>query len=326
MLLSALLIGGAFVLVGAWRGSKQAGWPMMGWVVLSLALVSPLCSLSVALFSMRVAQHLAITLVAAPLLAMALIRTRAVATAGIGTPVATFAILLWGWHVPPAYDATFNSDGVAYWSMHLSLAASATWFWAAMSRLLSARPLASAIGGFVTVIQMGVLGALLTFAPRPLYAAHQPQVTIPWGLTPLEDQQLGGLLMWVPGGMLFVAGLAAGAVFAWRASRQGVALDAVFTVALAVTAVLLTATMPTRSAFGKGNDSTTTSSAPSEGRSSAAPVGVLTTSSVTTGNSGPKVASRAAPEGADRRTRLLGLVCEGLAPSVRDECRAKSGM
>ena len=51
---------------------------------------------------------------------------------------------------------------------------------------------------------MGLLGALLPLAPRPLFAAHLG-TTAPWGLTPLEDQQLGGLLMWVPGGLVFTA-------------------------------------------------------------------------------------------------------------------------
>jgi putative membrane protein len=51
---------------------------------------------------------------------------------------------------------------------------------------------------------MSLLGALLTFAPHPLFAPHA-LTTEPWGLTPLADQQLGGAIMWGPGGLLFLA-------------------------------------------------------------------------------------------------------------------------
>ena len=71
-------------------------------------------------------------------------------------------------------------------------------------------------GGDGTSTSARVGGALLTFAPRPLYAVHAPDVTLPWGYTPLEDQQLGGLLMWVPGGLLFVLVLALGLALALR--------------------------------------------------------------------------------------------------------------
>jgi putative membrane protein len=325
-LLAGLVLLGVALLSVARLGRQEVRWPVAGWAVLSLALVSPLCSMSVALFSMRVTQHLVITLAAAPLLAIALMRLRAVAAAGVAAPVAAFAASLWGWHVPAAYDATFRPDGIAYWLMHATLAGSATWFWAALFRLAEMRPLAAATGGMVTAIQMGVLGALLTLAPRPLYAVHPAQVTLPWGLTPLEDQQLGGLLMWVPGGLLFLAVLAVGAALALRLPWREAARGATPVAVLATAAVLAAATMAPQRASAQGNDSASTSSAPSEGRSSAAPVGVLTTSSVTTGNSGPKAPSAPAPEGADRRTRVLGAVCEGVVPPVLMECRAKSGM
>ncbi|NKC33414.1 cytochrome c oxidase assembly protein [Falsiroseomonas selenitidurans] len=210
--LLATLLAGALAI--AWterRQGKAMAWPMAGWLVLALALVSPLCSASVALFSLRITQHLVISLAAAPLLAVAAMRLRGVARLGPGLPAIAFGALLWLWHLPGPYGATFAPDGVAYWLMHLSLAGAATWFWAALLRHGAARPLASAIAALSTAIQMGVLGALLTFAPRALYAVHGASVTGPWGLTPLEDQQLGGLLMWVPGGLLFLVVLAAAA-------------------------------------------------------------------------------------------------------------------
>ena len=72
---------------------------------------------------------------------------------------------------------------------------------------------------------MGLLGALLTLAPRPLFlAVHSAGVTSPWGLTPLADQQLGGLLMWVPGGLVFAAVCVAGLGPALRRAPGAMAL------------------------------------------------------------------------------------------------------
>lgn len=56
----------------------------------------------------------------------------------------------------------------------------------------------------MAMVQMGLLGALLTFTPQPLYAWHLV-TTEAWGLTPLEDQQLAGLVMWIAGGGFYLA-------------------------------------------------------------------------------------------------------------------------
>jgi putative membrane protein len=116
-----------------------------------------------------------------------------------------FGALLWFWHAPGPYAWTFESD-LAYWLMHISMIGAAVWFWTTVLAAAENR-----LGGFVaamaaTAIQMGLLGALITFAPRPLYAPHQ-LTTLAWGLTPLQDQQLGGVIMWVPAGAIFVFGL-----------------------------------------------------------------------------------------------------------------------
>lgn len=88
--------------------------------------------------------------------------------------------------------------------MHLSLLGAAAWLWRGLLVGARMRPEAALLAGLVTAAQMGALGAFLTFAPRALFAPHASS-TIAWGLTPLEDQQLGGLLMWVPGGIAFAA-------------------------------------------------------------------------------------------------------------------------
>ncbi len=296
--LITLLVAGALGTLVAMP--RRAVLPLLGWAVLAVALVSPICNLSVALFSARSGQHLLVALVAAPLLASGFARGRPMGTA---LPAFAFAAALWFWHAPITYAATFAPDGIAYWAMHGTLLGSAVWLWAA---LLRGRPEGAALAGIVTAIQMGVLGALLTFAPRVLYAAHDGGVTLPWGLTALEDQQLGGLLMWVPGGLLLGVVLAAGMARLLKPATLALAL------------LLLPAV-----AMAQGNDSTTAT----PGASSNAPVtvGVLTTNEVTTGASGPRRGGPPVREGADRRERVLGPVCEGLREPVLAECRAKSG-
>jgi putative membrane protein len=306
-LLAALGLG-AMLLAGATQGLPPArrAAVALGWALLCVAFVSPLCSLAVALFSARVAQHLLVVLVAAPLVAIAIPRMRGAMPAAL-----ILAALLWFWHLPRPYVASFDPDGIAWWWMHATLVAAALWFWAA---LRAAPPLHAALGGLVTGLQMGALGALLTFAPRPIYLPHAPDVTLPWGLTPLEDQQLGGLLMWVPGGLLLVATLLVILASVLRApvGRAGLA-------GLAVALLLPVA------AAAQGNDATTSGTTRGDTHT-AAPVGVLTTSAVTTGSSGPAEAAAQPAEGADRRTRVLGPVCRDLPGDVAASCRAKSGM
>jgi len=196
-LLLALLAAG---LLWGLRAAPGRAAFLTGWAVLALALVSPLCSLAVALFSARVGQHLLVMLVAAPLVAVGL-RARGVAPGELALATAAFAVPLWLWHLPAPYALTFRSDA-AWWAMHASLFASAAWLWHGVIR--SARLDAALLSGLATAAQMGALGAFLTFAPRPLFSPHA-LTTLPFGLTPLEDQQLGGLLMWVPGGIAFAA-------------------------------------------------------------------------------------------------------------------------
>jgi putative membrane protein len=196
--LAGILLAGALLGFAGVARARRGAW-LAGWSVVALATLSPLCNLSVALFSARVAQHLILLCVAAPLLALAW-PSRGPTPAGIAAAAFAFALALWTWHLPAPYALTFRSD-LAYWGMQASLVASAAWLWHGLLRA-AARPDAVLLAGLATAAQMGALGALLTFAPRPLFLPHA-FTTLPWGLTPLEDQQLGGLLMWVPGGLAF---------------------------------------------------------------------------------------------------------------------------
>jgi putative membrane protein len=188
----------------------------IGWAILAAALVSPLCNLSVALFSARVAQHMLLTLVAAPLIVLgqpgrmllpmlpkrASLHLPQVCGALSIAATAGFAVALWTWHLPGSYDATLRSD-VVYWSMHVTTLGTALLLWHALFDRFGGL-LSALLIGFGTTVQMSLLSALLTSAPRPLFVSHFG-TTWPWGLSPLEDQQLGGVIMWTVGGTLFTA-------------------------------------------------------------------------------------------------------------------------
>ena len=174
-----------------------------GWFILLLSFVSPLCNLSVALFSARVSQHMVIVLLAAPLIARGLVFApvdqRRAASAAWTTTIA-FAAVFWIWHSPAFYDATLRNN-LVYWLMHATTVATALALWTAV---FNSRALLAFLVLFVSGLQMSLLGALLTFAAVPLFSVHE-FTTAAWGLTWLQDQQLGGLVMWVPAGLLLTA-------------------------------------------------------------------------------------------------------------------------
>ncbi len=170
-----------------------------GCLVLAIALLSPLHSLAATRFWIHMVQLELLMLVAAPLLVLGIpLGTRPRQTSRAPTwpfrnaaPIVAsvlYAIALWGWHVPAFYEPGV-ANPVLQVAQHATLFLAALLFWGSVLR--------QAPGGIdvlcivVTMIHMGLLGALLTFAGRPLYA----------GFT-LEDQQLGGLIMWVPAGFL----------------------------------------------------------------------------------------------------------------------------
>lgn len=174
-----------------------------GWLVAAFALLSPLCALSVSLFSARIAQHMILLLVAAPLIALGWPRQGySRSTWPLWTASMAFMVSLWCWHMPTPYAATFTATGV-YWAMHVTLFGSGVALW---SELIHHPPRRTALVlavGLLSSVQMGLLGAVLALARRPLFYPHFTTTQI-WGLTPLQDQQLGGTLMWVPGILLFL--------------------------------------------------------------------------------------------------------------------------
>lgn len=208
----------------------QVGCFIGAMLSLIVALISPLDALGAALFSAHMVQHVLLFLVTPMLLAMSrpviaatwalpdsmrkrlLIAAhrqrvvRVVQSFGSNSIVVwmVFTGTLWIWHVPALYDAALRSDRF-HQIEHLSFLAAAFMFW---SWLLQSSAGRQARGGlavlfvFTSVIQSGLLGALLTFARAPLYEGHAP-FTEAWSLTGLEDQQLAGLIMWIPMGLWF---------------------------------------------------------------------------------------------------------------------------
>lgn len=209
--------------VSGWRAAAFA----TGWLALVIALVSPLHALGEALFSAHMAQHELLMTVAAPLLVLgrplvpALFALPPGARRGASewTQVPAFrrawgrltrpgsawllhAIAIWGWHLPRLYDATLRND-LVHTLQHLSFLGTALLFWwTVLHPSWSGRGLAM-LSLFTTMLQTGALGAILTVSSAVWYPPYAG-TTRAWGLTPLEDQQLGGLIMWIPGGAAYL--------------------------------------------------------------------------------------------------------------------------
>src|SRR4051812_19403944 len=221
----------------------------VGWLTLVLALVSPLHPLGEALFSAHMAQHEILMLIAAPLLVLsrplvaflwgmsfgwrrevgAWSKANVVQKgwSGLTDPMTAWwlhAIALWAWHAPPLFQATIGNAWI-HGAQHSSFLGTALLFWWALFYAQGEKNYGAGVFYiFTTAIHTGILGALLTFAPRlwyPAYAATAPA----WGLTPLEDQQIGGLIMWVPAGLIYIAaGLAMFAAWMRHSERRSAAM------------------------------------------------------------------------------------------------------
>jgi putative membrane protein len=220
----------------------------LGWLTLAAALVSPLHRLGGVLFTAHMAQHELLMAVAAPLLvlgrpivpflwALPISWRRTAGTVSATAPVkntwelmtlplvawGAHAVAIWAWHAPGLYQATLGSETM-HTLQHVSFLGTALLFWWALLRGREGRlgrP-AAVIYLFTTAVHTSLLGALLTFSERlwyPLYDA----TTGPWGLTSLEDQQLAGVIMWVPAGLAYLLA-ALGLAATWLrepASRPG---------------------------------------------------------------------------------------------------------
>ncbi|MDO9526037.1 MAG: cytochrome c oxidase assembly protein, partial [Gemmobacter sp.] len=159
------------------------------------------CAATVALFAARSVHHLILLCVIAPALATAMAWRPIPAGVGLGLTSATLIL----WHVPAVYDAAWDSAQI-YWTLQGALLLPAWMFWSAVLRPAARADTlfghALLVGGLAGV--MGLIGAVLTFAPVPLYPQHLVG-TNAFGIGLLSDQQLAGLIMWVPGFLPIVA-------------------------------------------------------------------------------------------------------------------------
>ena len=199
-----------------------------GWLLLVAALVSPLHQAGERSFTFHMAEHELLMLAAAPLLALsrpmpvflwafpaggrqalgavarvpALKRLwRMLADPIIATLIQ--ALALWGWHAPALFDLALASP---FWHVvqHLFFLLSALFFWTAMLR---PRDASEGLGPeplclFATAVISGALGAFMAFSGSPWYAGYARLGLASFGLTPTEDQQMAGLIMWIPGGLV----------------------------------------------------------------------------------------------------------------------------
>jgi len=241
LLVSALAY--AYGVASLWRRAgtgrgirvRDAACFALGWATLALALFSPIDTLADRSFAIHMVQHELLMIVAAPLFAASRtyegwswalrrggVRSLAALAAGWRWLAAArrawwlHAAALWLWHAPTFFLAALRNESL-HALQHASFFFSALLFWWAVfgSRRRARHGIALALL-VTTMLQMNALGLLLTFAPQAWYPAESPA---PWGLTPLEDQQLGGLVMWMIGGMVYAgAGLAMAA--RWLSPRS----------------------------------------------------------------------------------------------------------
>ena len=226
--------------LGSTRLRRAGRWPLRraaafcaGTVALGVALLSPLDAVAESLFSAHMAQHLLLTVVAAPLLVvgrpvatwLAALpsgsrRTAARARAAIAfvprvlrRPLVAFGVVTvatWSWHAPTLYEAALVNEPV-HALEHGSFLVASMLAWSVGLRR-GRRDVSNAFGRALFLVayalQGALLGALLVFASTPLYSVHRGGPAL-WGLTALQDQQLAGALMWIPPAAVYLAAIAA---------------------------------------------------------------------------------------------------------------------
>jgi putative membrane protein len=236
-LLGAVYVVGLRRLAGSGRLRRLVGpWQILsftlGILALALALLSPLDTYDIRLFSIHMLQHLLLLVVAPPLLLLGkpipvllfgLPRSvvREVAAALHRTPWLrqTVAVLLgpvcsWIlyvgclalWHVPAAYSLALQNQDVHSFEHLCFLGTALLSWWVIIQPVPGGRRLHPGIRllyTWATMLPMGLIGLLLTIANRPWYPTYQAQGPL-WGLLPLDDQHLGGTMMWAPAGLIYI--------------------------------------------------------------------------------------------------------------------------
>lgn len=228
LLLFLFLLGSARL---AKRSRVQRNKPWLflgGWTVLTLSLISPLHEGGEVSFTLHMIEHELIMLVATLLLAASqpggilawtlpsllrralggswkspVVRLWRRVTEPVTATVLQAAVM-WVWHAPALFDRALSSQG---WhiAQHASFIIASLLFWVAMLSPRRGGYLLSAVCLFLTSLVGGALGALMALSESPWYPAYAAMGLSGIGLDPTADQQLAGLLMWIPGGLVHAA-------------------------------------------------------------------------------------------------------------------------
>src|SRR4051812_29638134 len=241
-----LLAVGVPYLVGTWKLQERTtiGPPAralsavtfcLGWATLAGALMSPLHWLGEHLFTFHMIEHEIVMAVSAPLLIAArpigtmlwalprsiriaagrMLRRRSMVNAwewlsAGGNATVLHGIAIWAWHAPVLFDAAVTNVAM-HRLQHLSFLLTAMLFW--WSVVYRSNAGLAPWHLFLTMMHTSILGALMALSPKVLYQA-QTATAAEWGLTPLQDQQLAGLIMWIPAGTVY-AGAAMALTVIW---------------------------------------------------------------------------------------------------------------
>jgi putative membrane protein len=188
---------------------------LLGLVTLAAAWLGPLPALARELFSAHMTMHMAVVAVAAPLLALAVaglpIDPTRKAPQWFAPIQASMVelVVVWVWHAPALHHAARHHGAALIAEQGMFFAAGLfLWLSALGGDDLAAgkRNAAGVVGLLLTAMHMTLLGALLALAPRPLYAHLNERATVFAGLTPLDDQHLGGAIMLVVGAISYLTG------------------------------------------------------------------------------------------------------------------------
>jgi putative membrane protein len=231
LLVASLSLPALAYAVGAVRRCRRAGArrSRLGWralafaggiVLLGAALAGPFERLAAASLAAHMVQHV-ILLTAAPVLVLfgrplaAILHGLPLMAKGLARSMLRRpwwrwlkrpmnaaliqAAAVWLWHLPGPFNAAL-ADPMLHALEHATFLAAGLLFWASILTPARGGYGAATLSALFTLMHSGALSALIALAPRPLYETHGIE-----GLTSLEDQQLAGLIMWVPAGLFYVA-------------------------------------------------------------------------------------------------------------------------
>ncbi len=234
VLLGCAALLAADLVAAGFRCSKDVAWFGAGVGVLLLALVSPIDTLGDAyLFSAHMLQHLLLLLIVPPLLLLGIPREpvrRALRRPPVrrvecvlAQPLLAWSLgvgTMWLWHLPALYNAALAHAGIHVVEHLCFLGSAATFWWPLVAPVGEARltPVAAALYLFAAAAASTILGIILTFVSPGLYPLYLrpgdrlgilPLLRDGWGFSPAVDQQTGGILMWVGGGLVYLGAIIA---------------------------------------------------------------------------------------------------------------------